>query len=151
MTKWLANGLSARRGPIKSLLLFMVLIAVVAGCDSDRILATDDLGPSKLVMPETVDEHAAQPGAGSPEVLRLLQAFNNQVVACYARNEVEYVTGSHLTLLTSVLRFPPTPGPKLSSLLNTLTQHINIARRDSKMTAACADVLAATIASIEEL
>lgn len=122
--------------------LAVVLFGVgLAGCDSAGPLETE----------QTLEVQAGLvPGTGNPAIDALLQSFNNEVVACATNGELDSRTASTLALLTSILRFTPTPEQKLDALVGALLIQIENAQRKGGVSPGCAESLTAILQSIPQ-
>jgi hypothetical protein len=118
----------------------LFVLAFTGGCDSDQIATPPETQYDFVSSSEMQNPRDAIQETGT--LIQLLEAFNNEVVACYERGEIEHETATQLTLLTSVMRFTATPATKLGSLLQTLSTHIEHGRTSGKIAEACGKNLA---------
>ena len=84
---------------------------------------------------------AMVPGTGNPTIDAQLEDLYDQTVACATRGEMDRVTASRAALLAVMLRNTPTNDAKLHGVLQAFLIQIEHARRQGKVSEACATQL----------
>ena len=119
----------------------LLVLGVLAGCTE---------APPFDIQAETTTtpQLAAVPGTGNPAIDQQLQAFNNEVVRCANAGELDRQRASQFALLTSILRFTPTPPQKLDALTGALLLQIEHARTRGDVSESCAASLTGMLEDI---
>lgn len=108
-----------------------------------------DQGPTE--PPTPVVQRDAVPGTGNPAIDEQLVVLNNQVVACATNGELDYQTASRIALLTSILRFTPSPDEKTMALLQAIELQLQHSQNKDNVSTQCFTQLNATIDGIMAL
>lgn len=147
-----ATRLVQRRGGLLAIVTLSASSLLTTACESE--LPFSSVAPSvqySASVSATGNPNVAQPGMGNSNALALLETFNAQVVGCHRDGQIEYVTGSHLALLTSVMRFTGTPQAKFDQLVRALILDVERGVARGTIAPACGTTLLATLAKLQSL